>query len=168
MLGKNDILDSLLRECEISKHLATKIPGGDTSFQPCDSQRTMLELMRYQSFCGLGGTYAMYDGDWDRYRELSQAAETLEAKDFDAAMDRQADGLRKFFGDLSDEEFSSRPAKTPLGEELPLGRTLLELPVKWMTAYRMQMYLYCKQAGNDEIWTPNCWAGIDMERPVAN
>lgn len=167
MLGKDDLLDSLLRECEISKHLATKIPGGDTSFQPSGSQRSMLELMRYQSFCGLGGSYAMFDGNWDRYRALSDAAGSLEAKGFEAAMDRQAEGLRNFFGALSDEDFASRSAKTPMGEELPLGRALLELPVKWMTAYRMQMYLYCKQAGNQEIWTPNCWAGIDMERPAA-
>ncbi len=166
MLGKNDILDSLLRECEISKHLATKMPGGDMDFRPCASQRSMLELMRYQSFCGLGGSYAMFDGNWDRYRALSEGADALEAAGFGAAMDKQADGLREFFGELTDEAFETRPAKTPLGEELPLGRTLLELPVKWMTAYRMQMYLYCKQAGNDEIWTPNCWAGIDMERPA--
>ncbi|MFT6109539.1 MAG: hypothetical protein ACJA2W_002461 [Planctomycetota bacterium] len=168
MLGKNDILDSLLRECEISKHLATKIPDGDVSFQPCASQRSMLDLMRYQSFCGLGGTYAMFDGNWDRYRALAESSSAMEAGGFAAAIDQQADGLREFFGELTDEAFATRPAKTPMGEELPLGRALLELPVKWMTAYRMQMYLYCKQAGNDEIWTPNCWAGIDMERPPAS
>ena len=168
MLGKNDILDSLLRECEISKHLATKIPGGDVTFRPCASQRSMLELMRYQSFCGLGGTYAMFDGNWDRYRALAESSHTMEASGFGAAIDVQADGLRKFYSELTDEAFAKQSAKTPMGEELPLGRALLELPVKWMTAYRMQMYLYCKQAGNDEIWTADCWAGIDMERPPAS
>lgn len=167
MLGKNDILDSLIRECDISKHLATKVPNGDFGFRPAKSQRTMLDLMRYQSFCGLGGSYAMMDGNWDRYQALSEASAALEHDGFAAAMDKQAEGLRAFFGELSDEAFATQTAKSPLGEELTLGRALLELPVKWMTAYRMQMYLYCKQAGNEEIWTPNCWAGIDMDRPAA-
>ena len=168
MLGKNDILDALLRECNISKHLATKVPGGDFDFRPSESQRTMIDLMRYQSFCGLGGSMAMLDGNWDRYRELSEKAATLESAGFAAAMDAQASGLRAFYGELSDDAFANQIAKTPMGEELPLGRALLELPVKWMTAYRMQMFLYCKQAGNDEIWTADCWAGVDMERPAAS
>lgn len=136
------------------------------SYRPSASQRSMLELMRYQSMCGLGGAHAMRDGNWDQYRVLAKESEAMEPGGFEAAMDRQAEGLRTFFGELTDEAFETQTAKTPMGEELPLGRTLLELPLKWMTAYRMQMYLYCKQAGNEDIWTPNCWVGVDMERPT--
>jgi len=28
------------------------------------------------------------------------------------------------------------------------------------------LHLYAKQAGNAEIWTPDCWVGTSMERPA--
>lgn len=31
----------------------------------------------------------------------------------------------------------------------------------------MQLFLYAKQAGNRDIWTPNCWVGVDWEKPVS-
>lgn len=166
MLGRLDILDALLRECEITKHLLTKVPSGGMDYRPTPDQRTALELARYQSFCGLGGSYALVDGNWDRYRELSEASEKVESGGLAAAIDAQAAALKAFFEDLSDDDFASKEVTTPMGETMPLGRALLEMPVKWMTAYRMQLYLYCKGAGNTDIWTPNCWAGIDMERPT--
>ena len=44
---------------------------------------------------------------------------------------------------------------------------LLETSLKWMTAYRMQLFLGAKAAGNDEIWTPDNWAGVSMPRESA-
>ena len=59
MLSRHDILDSLLREIQITRHLFGKVPEGAMDFRPSEGQRSTLELLRYQSFCGLGGTYAM-------------------------------------------------------------------------------------------------------------
>ncbi len=54
----------------------------------------------------------------------------------------------------------------PTGDTATLGNALMMLPLKWMVGYRMQFFLYLKSAGNTEIWTPNCWMGVDFERPV--
>lgn len=164
MLGKNDIRDAILSDCEIAKHLHGKIPDGGLDYSPSEGQRTTLDLLRYLAFCGMGGTLAMHDGNWDGYASWRDRVAEMPAEDFPAAMDAQMAAIREFFDGLSDEDFASKEATTPLGQTMPLGRALLELPVKWMTAYRMQLFLYCKAAGNDEIWTPNCWGGVDMER----
>ena len=123
-------------------------------------------MLRYLAMCGIGGTLAMNDMHWEGYKAWEAKTADLTLEQIPAAIDHQADALRSYFGALSDEDFSTKKAKTPIGEEVPLGRALLEVPLKWMTAYRMQLFLYCKQAGNEDIWTPNCWAGVDMERPA--
>ena len=41
----------------------------------------------------------------------------------------------------------------------PLGRALLEMPLKWMTAYRMQLFLYAKAAGAVDLTTADNWRG---------
>lgn len=165
MLGPKDLLGSILHEIEIVKHLAKKVPPGGHDYRPSLDQRSTLELLQYLSMCALGGCYAVYDGDYDRYRELARSSESVTAEGFEAAIDAQAERLETFFAELSDETFERHEATHPLDGTMPLQQALLEVPVKWMTAYRMQLFLYCKAAGNDAIWSPNCWGGVDMERP---
>ncbi len=166
MLDKQQILESILSEGEIVKHLIKKIPEGAADYRPTPDQRSTLELLRYLTMCGIGGTLAMNDRHWEGYKEWDAKTANLTLDEIPAAIDQQADALRAYFGELSDEDFSTKMTKTPIGEEISLARALLEVPVKWMTAYRMQLFLYCKQAGNNDIWTPNCWGGVDMERPA--
>lgn len=165
MLGKADLLDTLARETAITKHLLGKVPAGGLDYRPTPGQRSTLELLRYLSHCGIGGTLAMADGNWDGYKSWAARCAKLTAPEIPAALDRQSEALAEFFAGVTDEALATREATTPLGEKLPLGRALLELPVKWMTAYRMQLFLYLKAAGNDGIWTPNCWGGVDVPRP---
>ena len=165
MLSKNDLLDAMLREIAITKHLMTKVEAGGESYRPTEGQRSVLELVRYLAFCGMGGTVAMADGNWEGYKAASDAVADATWAELPTHLDNQAAALTAYYGELSDVDFASKEATTPLGDTMTLGRALLELPVKWMTAYRMQLYLYLKFAGNTEIWTPNCWGGVDMERP---
>ena len=44
-----------------------------------------------------------------------------------------------------------------------LGRALMDMPFRCLSGYRMQLFLYAKAAGNHDLNTANCWAGVDME-----
>ncbi len=167
MLNKNDILESILTDIRITKHLLTKVPDGAMDYRPSPDQRSTLELLRYMSFCAIGGAHALYDGEWTKYKEWAERCDSLKPEEIDGALDRHAQALTSWFEGLSSDDFDTRLATTPLGEEFTLGRALIEMPLKWMTAYRMQLFLYAKQSGNKDIWTPNCWGGIDRERPAS-
>lgn len=166
MIDKNTIRDLILRECDICIHLHGKIPEGTFDYRPTRGQRTTLELLQYLSYCALAGMRVTAEGSWDCWRELAEAASALSAEEFPAAMERQKQAVREYLDRLTQEEIETRMVETPVGEEMPLERALIELPLHWMVAYRMQLFLYAKQAGNEEIWTPNCWAGVDWERPT--
>lgn len=166
MLTKNDVLDSILAECDICLHLASKLPEGALDYRPAADQRSTLELLRYISFCALGGALAMRDGNWDGYKACAAKAEALAGDRFPAAMQAQKQALRELFDGLSEADLQ-REATHPIGTKLPLGRALLEISLKWMVGYRMQLFLYAKAAGNDELWTPDCWAGVSMPRDAA-
>lgn len=166
MLTKNDLRNSLLHECDVCKHLFTKLPEGGLDYRQCETQRSNLELLRYISFCGIGGMCAVVDGNWDGYREWAETAAELSADEFPAAMDRQKEAIREKFAALSDEDLE-REVKLPMGDKKRLACALLEIPLKWMVGYRMQLFLGVKAAGNEEIWTPDCWAGVSMPRESA-
>ena len=163
MLSRNELRNSILHECDICKHLFTKLPEGGLDYRQSPTQRTNLELLRYVAFCGIGGISAMVDGHWDGYQEWAASCAELSPEEFPAAMDRQKQAIREKFDALSDEDME-REVTMPTGDKTRLGRALLEIPLKWMVGYRMQLFLGVKGAGNEEVWTPDCWAGVSMPR----
>ena len=64
---------------------------------------------------------------------------------------------------VPDEDFMNKEAKVPWGQTDKLGRALLEFPYRCIVGYRMQLFLYAKQAGNDKLNTANNWVGVDWE-----
>ena len=166
MLAKDTIRDLMLKECDICLHLYEKVPAGTMDYRPTPGQRSTAELLKYLSYCAIGGSRTFQAGDWDPYHQVAQRAESETPEDFPAAMARQKEELTAFFDGLTQDELENTEAQSPLGETMPLEEALVSMPLHWMVAYRMQLFLYAKQAGNDEIWTPNLWGGIDRERPA--
>ena len=165
MLAKDDIRDLIFKEIDICLHLFGQIPAGGMDYRPTPEQRSTLELLRYISVCAIGGSRAMADGTWEAWAGFAERADAMAPEDFPAAMATQREELSAFFAGITQEELETRMATTPMGTELTLERALVELPLAWMIGYRMQLFLYAKQAGNADIWTPDCWVGISMEKP---
>ncbi len=51
----------------------------------------------------------------------------------------------------------------PNKQELILGAALVNFPLKFLAAYRMQLFLYLKSTLTEELTTMNCWFGMDGE-----
>ena len=166
MLTKDDILDAIHKEMDICLHLYGKLPEGSLDYRPTPNQRSTLELLRYVSVCGIAGARAMTEGNWDGYQELEARSKDMAAEEFPAAMERQRQELDALFAGLTDDDLVNRTVTEPTGAEVKLARALFDLPLRWLCGYRMQLFLYAKAAGNADIWTPNCWAGIDWEKPA--
>jgi len=166
MLSKDDLLDSLLHECEVAKHLATCLPADKVDERMTPGQRSHLEVVRYLSYCAIGGTLFILDGDFDGYHAWQSKHEALTLEQFPAAMDAQMDALREAFARLQPSDFE-REVKHPAGHTLTLKRALLELPLKWMVGYRMQLFLCAKLAGNADIGTMDCWHGKSAPAPAS-
>lgn len=156
---KDDLLFEMLRECDVCTFLHGQLPEGALDHRPTPGQRSTLELLRYLSFCGPAFLRALLDGNWDAYAKLEAEAATLAAADFPAAMARQKDAIRAIFREFTDADLDARKVKSPTGEELTLGRGILDLPVRFLVGYRMQLFLYAKAAGASKLGTAECWWG---------
>lgn len=160
MITKDQFLANLLRECNICKHLVTKLTPESYDYRPSESQRSTIELLRYLAICGIAGTRSMASGDWGVWKEYSERVKELTPEEFPHAMDQQIDELKTFFASISEETLETQQAVLPWKETVPLGAALLAGPFKWITAYKMQLFLYAK-ANGAAIGTANAWAGAD-------
>ena len=167
MITKDQLLAAMQRECDICIHLHSKIPAdGGLDFRFTEPQRSTLELLQYLSFAGTGFTTAVIDATWDPYTEMAKASASLKTEDFPAAMEKQKQDLADLFAKVTEEDLQTREFTQPWGHTQKLGHAIQELAYASLVAYRMQLFLQAKAAGNEEISTPNCWAGVDMPPPA--
>jgi hypothetical protein len=165
-MNKDELLSLMLRECDVCVHLHGKIPAGTGDFRFTPAQRSTEALLRYISFMGLGVARSMVAGNWDPYQALSKRAETETIADFPAAMERQKAGLTALFAELTEHDLATKTFSMPWGEPMSLGKAMVALPYAGLVAYRMQLFLHAKSAGNAAIGTANCWGGMDGKPPA--
>jgi hypothetical protein len=153
----------MLRECDIAKHLFTKLPDGALDYRPTPGQRSTLELLRYLTICGIAGIRAMVEKNMRVVTDYEARMADMAAGDFPAAMDRQKGLITEYFASVDERTLETEQAKLPGAGAMPLGAALMNGPLKWLTAYRMQLFLYAKASGARELGTANAWAGIDWK-----
>lgn len=164
MINKDQIAASMMFECDVAKHLFTKLTQKSYDYKPTDGQRTTLELLRYLSICGIAGIQSLYKSDWKTFGTYTSRADAMSAEGFPAAMDLQKQEIKAFFDSVTERDLETRDAALPVGGTQLLGLAILDLPFKWLPAYKLQLFLYAKATGAAELNTANAWMGMDWKR----
>jgi hypothetical protein len=164
MYTKDQIWSSFAKEINLIKHIAERLPEGSEHHKPTEQQRTTLELLHYLSGMGAGILGSVVLGDAGAFAEYLKKTEGVTRETFADMMDMQATDMKAIFDEINQEQ---------MNEEVELwggwrqSRALFILDLlKMMTAYKMQLFLYAKAAGNSTIGTSNLWAGMDMPTPA--
>ena len=159
MISKEQLVDEIVRELDIMRHSGEKPTEEQLSYRPSDSQRTLIELMRYVSYVFISTAEAVVNGNQDVYKAKSEEAETLTLANFDERMKKQAEDIRALVMPLTEEQ-----ANEEVMVYMKQSRALYLLNMlKWAAAYKLQMFLYLKASGHSKLNTMNAWAGMDGE-----
>lgn len=164
MISKEQLAASMMFECDVAKHLHTKLSDASYDYKPTTGQRSTIELLRYLSICGIAGIQSLYTSDWKTFGKYAQRSSGLKPEDFPAAMDLQRREIKDFFDSITERELETRDAKLPVGGTQLLGQAILDLPFKWIAAYKLQLFLYLKATGAADLNTANAWMGMDWKR----
>ena len=167
MITKEQVAQSMARDCDIIVHLFSKMAPAAYDYQPSPEQRTTLALLRYMAVCASAGIHCMVHSDFKLFSTYTERVKEMPASEFPAAMERQKQEILDFFASVSEETLLTQEAPLPGGGILPLGAAILNGPAKWLTAYKMQLFLYAKASGAPELKTANLWRGTDPKPVVA-
>ena len=157
MIDKNDLLNAIADEVAIVKNLYTMIPDGGLDYRPTPGQRSIRELLQYLTITLQAPMSLMEDGDFSRNETFREKAQSFDIEDFPAQMDQQLQVLRTELDGMTQEAFEQKPAYLPTGSEKTYEWAFLHIMLPWIAGYKMQLFLYIKQAGNTDIGTPECW-----------
>jgi hypothetical protein len=165
MISKDQIAASMMFECDVAKHVFTKLTPDAYEHKPGGNQRPMIEVLRYLSICGIAGIQSLYQSDWSVFSKYIERSANMKGEDFPAAMDLQKREIKEFFDSVTERDLETRDAKLPVGGTRLLGQAILDLPFKWLPAYKLQVFQYAKASGSEGIGTANAWFGMDWKRP---
>jgi hypothetical protein len=163
MITKQQFTDSCLKEIKIYKHLYGKILPGTMDFRPSEKQRSLKELLQFimHSFAmELKGIQAGNIGDFQA--AIKESAQT-NTENFPAKMDQLARQIKSIMETLSDGQLDEQIDLFGRGSTQTRATWLFELILKNLVGYKMQLFLYIKQTGNNDIGTPDLWRGEDSK-----
>ncbi len=165
MISKEQFSDSIVKEAKILKHLFGKILPGTLDYKPTEKQRTTRELLQY-----MGRAFAMQangikSGSMGDLAAALKASAGDDVANFPARMDELAALVPTVVLPMTDDELA---AEVDLFGRGPQSRSqwFLEMMLKNMVAYKMQLFLYIKASGNDTIGTSDLSRGEDS-KPAA-
>ncbi len=149
----------MLREVRIIKSLYTKIKPGTLDYRPTPKQRSTLELLQYMSHASTVTLEGIKIGkmDGEKYQEAMKHTLQMKPEDFPARMDDQAKVMESTLQLLTDNELNEELDLFNMGFKLTRAAWILELVLKSLVGYKMQLFLYIKASGNPDIGTRDLW-----------
>lgn len=164
MFTREQYLNSIRHEVSVIKHLHTKVPKAKLDYRPTPKQRSLQELLVHLP-TNLSIAKQVIADDWSDIQATMQKTREDAQKDFNATMDRELAAFVDRVNKIPEADFQNKLTTLPTGKKIPLGDALLGFPFKFLVAYKMQLFLYLKSCGREELNTINCWMGVDGEMP---
>lgn len=165
VLTKEELIASLKNEVGILLHLASKIDPAKLDFRPTAKQRSTLELMQYLTMMAPIHARAVmapaFDAEeWGReWTTREAAAKSMDLEQAKEAIRKQPEMLAELLQSCSDADL--RAPIEMFGGKASRGSMFVNLVLCHYVAYRMQLFIYLKASGRDELGTMNLWAGRD-------
>lgn len=159
---KQHLIQNLQREIFLIKQLAPFIEEKDLDFRPAEKMRSTLELMQYLS--GVGATMLRWflknDLTPEEWVKIREHRKTLTRENFKERLDQQMEEILMYMNSISDDDLNKMEVELPSKEKMVLGTAIINAPIKWLAAYRYQLFTYLKMNGRPELSTKEAWTVI--------
>jgi len=167
VLTKAELISLLQKEVRLLLHLTTKIDAAALDYRPTPKQRSTIELLRYLTTSGPALVqYAKGQPmDADAIADATRVANSRDFDDTVAALAALSDQYAEQLADLSDDDLRGEIMWVD-GSRISRGLFLVNYVFGQAAQYRLQLFLYLKACGREELNTMNLWIGADVPAPA--
>ena len=165
VLTKEELIGRLQHEVRVLLHLISKVDPAHLDYRPTEKQRSLLELLQYFTTFVPIHLRTIHAGAWnlDAWRDAWRNKELVAGKqgmaEIKAAIAKQPELFMQLVDSLSEDDL--RAEMEMFGRMGSRGSWLVWMVLCHYVAYRMQLFLYLKACGRDDLGTLDLWAGID-------
>ena len=165
ILTKDELITLHQNEIRILLHLASKVEPAMLDYRPSPKQRSLLELLQYLVIMGPVRFRTILTDELNTesartaFQAEEAAAKAMGLAEIKDALGRQPAFLADLLGSCSDGDL--RTEIEMFGRKATRGAMLAALVLSQHSAYRMQLFLYLKACGREELNSANLWGGRD-------
>ncbi len=156
---KEQLLNNIELELKLLKQLACFIEEKDLSYKPTEQVRTAFELMQYLSTIG---SYMMRwivksDINDEVRQQVREFRSSLTLQNFPERIDQQWLEIKKYFSEINDSDLNDKMVTLPTKDTMLMGAAIISSVIKWLAVYRMELFLYLKMNGHQQLSTREAW-----------
>ncbi len=163
---KQHLLNNIEKEINICRRLYTKIPPDQMDYRPKEGVRSILELLQYLGI--IGSTMLSYwlkkdDTDFNTFFGTKIGlSKSIPHEQFLIAMDEQMTTIKDLFNQISEEDLFHKEIAYPWGGKAPIGEAIIATSIKWLSAYKLQLFLFIKLSGDQILTTADAWVLTEL------
>jgi hypothetical protein len=168
ILSKEELIALLKTEVRLLLHLASKVEPAMLDYRPTPKQRSLLELLQYLTIMGPIHLRQIKLGvldmpEWSKTWQTEEAlAEKRDLERVKESLGKQPALFEEVIGSCSDADMRAEIAM--FGNKASRGWWFVWIGLCHYAAYRMQLFLYLKSCGREELSTMNLWVGMDAPK----
>ncbi|MDZ4757638.1 MAG: hypothetical protein SGJ10_05805 [Bacteroidota bacterium] len=165
-MQKEFLLNSITKEMKLIRRISTLVPQDQVDFRPKEGMRSTMELLHY--LCRIGTGMISY---WERtdgadprthFAELNVNVKEIILAQVPVEMDKQIALIEKLFSNFSEAELYTKEVTYPWGEKALLGQALIETSIKYLTSYKLQLFVNLKMSTDLKLGTPDLWRKTEI------
>jgi len=171
VLSKEELIGKLEHEVRIFLHLTSKVDPARLDYRPTPKQRSLGELLRYFTVFVPIHLRTIHSGVWDlqawseAWRKHEAAAASRNLDEIKESIASHPKLFTQFVSSLTESDV--RAHTEMFGQNASRGSWLVSMVLCHYVAYRMQLFLYLKSCGQEELGTLDLWAGVDSTPTAA-
>ena len=163
---KQHLLNNIEKEINICRRLYTKIPPGQMNFRPKEGVRSILELLQYLGVVGsamLSYWLKKDDIDFNTFFDTKViTSKAMPHEQFLTVMNEQMATIKDLFNQIGEEDLLNREIAYPWGGNAPMGEAIIATSIKWLSAYKLQLFLFIKLSDDQKLTTADAWVLTEL------
>lgn len=165
---KQHLLNNIVDEMKICRRLYSKIPQDKMDFRPKADMRSIHELLQYLCIVGTAlPIYWLKESDTDFFVEFDKKAaisKQMPYEQFLPVMNEQIELIKRLFHEIDEADLIQKEVVYPWGGKAPFGEAIIASSVKFLTGYKLQLFLLIRMCTEQKIGTPDAWFITDFDK----
>ncbi|MEO8771952.1 MAG: hypothetical protein ABI402_17780 [Ferruginibacter sp.] len=163
---KEQLLNNIEKEINICRRLYTKTSADQIDFRPKEGLRSTLEILQYLSVIGIAMPLYWLKNDGSDFNTFYGAtiadSKSIKYEQVLSYMDKEIAAIKELFGQITEEDLLNKEVAYPWGGTAPLGEAIIATSIKWLAAYKLQLFLFIKLSSDHILGTADAWMLTDM------
>ncbi len=164
---KHHLRNAIVDEMKICRRLYTKIPRDKMDFRPKNDMRSIHELLQYLCIVGTAlPDYWLNEQGSDFFAEFNKKAlvsKQMPHEEFLSVMNDQIELTNKLFEQINEEDLLNKEVVYPWGGSAPFGQAITSTSIKFLSGYKLQLFLLIRMCTDQKIGTPDAWFITELD-----